>query len=381
MTHDDRHRRRALTYFAGTRLVLVSMERLAFPFLPAIARGLDVSLAQAGLLLSARGVGGLMVPLAVAAGGHRGDARRLVTVALLLFTAGALLVVAPAGYAVALVGFAVFGAARLAFDATAQAYLSDLTSYDRRARVLAVLELVYAGALLVGAPIAGWLIATWDWRAPFVVGAVLAAIFSGQAWRSLEAREATGQARGPLRLDRETFAFLALMAGLLTAAELTFVVFGAWLEDVHGFSVIGIGAWVIAIGVAELAGEFVTLAVGDRFGKRRTFLVGCALAVAALITLALASTKLVAGVIAVAFALFAFEVAIVAAIPLGTELRPAGRVRFLALVGMSMSGGRIVAAAAGPWLYEQGGVAANALASAAVFALTGLAMARFVTDR
>ncbi|MDX1622263.1 MAG: hypothetical protein R3320_14800, partial [Nitriliruptorales bacterium] len=151
--------------------------------------------------------------------------------------------------------------------------------------------------------------------------------------------------------------------------------------DVHGFSVIGIGAWVIAIGVAELAGESVTLAVGDRVGKRRTFLVGCTLAVAALIALAMASTQLAVGVIAVAFALFAFEVAIVAAIPLGSELRPALRVRFLALVGMSMSGGRIVAAAAGPWLYERGGIAANAVASAVVFALTGLAMARFVKDR
>ncbi|MDX1619683.1 MAG: MFS transporter [Nitriliruptorales bacterium] len=379
---DPASRRRALVYLAGTRLSLVSVERFVFPFLPAIARGLDVSLTQAGLLLSARGVGGLTVPFTVAAGHRRQDARRLVSLALGLFVAGAMLVVVPGTYAVALLGFLILGAARPAFDVAAQGYLSDRTSYDRRGRVLAVLELMYAGALLVGAPVAGWLIATWDWRAPFVVGAVLAALAAGLSWRTLEGAPVAPQRNRQQRvsLDREATAMLVLAGLLLAAAELTFVVFGAWLEDVHGFGTIAIGVSVIALGVAELSGEVVTLTVADRVGKQRTFLAGCGLAVMATIALALTSGSLIGGFAAMAVALLAFEVAVVAAIPLASEIRPATRVRYLALFAGAMSSGRIVAAAVGPWLYENWGIVANAGVSALAFAVTAIGMRLYVDE-
>lgn len=371
-----------LGYLAGTRLVLVSVERFVFPFLPVIARGLGVSLGEAGLLLSARGVGGLTAPLTVASIGAGRSDRRLIVTALALFVTGSLLIVVPARYAIALLGFLVLGAARPAFDAASQAYLSDRTPYSRRARVLAVLELMYAGGLLVGAPLAGWLIARWDWRAPFVAGAALAVLAAVLVRPAIDPAPHTAPPRRhAVSLDREAVAFLAFAMLLLLAAEITFVVFGAWLEDVHGFSVLGLGVASIAIGGAELAGEVVTLAFADRIGKRRTVVVGCLLAAFAMIGLATSSSTFLAGFGAVALGLFAFEVAIVSAVPLASELRPAARVRFLALFAVAISSGRIVAAALGPFLYERFGVGANALVSALVFAMAAAGLLRYVSDR
>lgn len=374
-------RRRALTYLASTRLVLVSVERFAFPFLPAIARGLDVSLTQAGWLLSARGVGGLVGPSAVAGASRQRDARTLVPIGLLLFVAGALLVALPGAYVPALIGFAILGTARPIFDVAAQSYLSDRSSYSRRGRLLAVLELMYAGGLLVGAPLAGWLIATWDWRAPFLAGAALAVVSAVLVRPALEPSELKDRVVAAVSLDRETWVFLGFATLLLFAAEVTFLVFGAWLEDEHGFSIVGIGVAVIAIGVAELAGEVITLIVADRAGKRRTVLAGCGMAAVAMVALPLAGTNLLAGFAAVAVGLFAFEVAIVAAVPLASELRPDSRVRFLALFGVALSAGRILAAGVGPWIYESAGIGANGLVSAGLFALAAVGLAIYVRDR
>ena len=44
----------SLAYLVATRLVLNTAHRFAYPFLPAISRGLGISLSQGGLLMSAR---------------------------------------------------------------------------------------------------------------------------------------------------------------------------------------------------------------------------------------------------------------------------------------------------------------------------------------
>jgi predicted MFS family arabinose efflux permease len=358
----------ALALLAGVRLVLTSTERMVYPFLPTIARGLGVGLGPAGLLLSSRALGAVTAPLTVATAGRGRRHRRLLTTALVLFVAGAALVAVPGPYGLAVVGFAVLGAGRPAYDAAAQSYVAERVPFAVRGRRLAVLELTYSGGLLVGAPVAGWLIARGSWRTPFVTAAVLGIVAIGVAHLVLERHTPDGHARPErLRLDHRSWALLVVVTLFAAGAETTFVVFGAWLEDDFGLRLLALGAAAFVIGGAELVGEAVPLAVVDRLGKRRTVALG--LVVSTVGFAAVGSADGVAtGLATLAVALLGFEIAIVSTVPILSEVQPQARSRFLALAAVAMFGGRAVAAGVGPQLYVRGGVALASRTSAALMA-------------
>ena len=162
-----------LGLLAGARLVVNTSARFVYPFLPAIARGLGISLEQAGLLLSARWAVGMGVPAYVSLIGKGERLRRLMTVGLLLFAFGAAVTSATGVFLGALVGFVLLGIAKPLYDVAAQSYIAERSPYASRAKYLGMLELTWAGGLLVGAPAAGWLIDRYGWEAPFWVLAAL----------------------------------------------------------------------------------------------------------------------------------------------------------------------------------------------------------------
>ncbi len=355
---------------AAGRLLVNSAQRFVYPFLPAIARGLGVSLGQAGLLVSARWLAGLATPAVVAVAGRGEGRRRLAITGLALFMVGAAVTAGTSVYIGALVGFVLMGVAKPAFDIAAQSYVADRTPYERRARYLAVLELTWAGALLVGAPAAGWLIDRLDWRAPFWVPAIAVIAVALAIWRMMDPDAAPSRAaRGRLRVGREGAALLMVTGTFALAAELVFVVFGAWLEDSYGLSLLALGGTATIVGLSELAGEGAVLAFTDRLGKRRSVAIGLAVSVVCFGALAAEPAALWLGVALVSGGLLGFEFTIVSAIPLATEVVPGARARFLAWFIVAMNLGRALGAAIGPVLFDTFGVAGNMLAAAAVDAV------------
>jgi len=362
-------------YLTASRLVVNTAFRFVFPFLPAIARGLGVSLERAGLLLSARSISGIATPLVVATVG-RGERRlRLAGWSLGLFAVGAAVTAATGVYAGALVGFVLLGLGKPGFDAAAQAYIADRTPYHRRARYLSVLELTWASGLLLGAPAAGWLISRFGWRAPFWWVAILVGLAAALAPASLDRdRPAAEQEGAATKLGRSATSLLAVVALFSLAAELTFVVFGAWLEDRFALSLTALGVASLVVGLAELSGEAAVLVFADRIGKRRMVVAGLLASGFGYLMLGGLGGSLVPGIAALSLTFIGFEVTIVSAIPLATEVAPAARARYLALLMVAISIGRAAGDAVGPALFRWHGLAANTTASAAVtaIALTGL---------
>lgn len=355
--------------------------RFVYPFLPVIARGLGVPLEQAGYLVSARWAAGLATPGIQKVAG-RGEARRsLIVTGCLLFIAGAVVTALTGVYLGALVGFVLIGLAKPIFDISSQAYIADRTPYQRRARVLAVFELTWALALLVGAPVAGWLITRGEWTTPFwlfaaltVVAVLLVPRFIDPDHRAAAPQHEKG------RFSRSSLAFLAV-AGLFTlAAEMVFVVFGAWLEDSFGLTLVALGGAAVLIGIAELAGEGAVVAFADRIGKRRSVLIGLGISIVGFALLVPARDQLSLGLVLLAVALFGFEFTIVSSIPLATELQPASRARFLAWMVVAMSIGRGVGAATGPLVFGAVGLPGPALISVAADLIAAVILFAWVRE-
>ena len=356
---------RALTFLALARLAINTAQRFVYPFLPAISRGLGVSLDTTGLLVSARWGAGLATPALVAAVGRGERRRRLIGFALALFSVGAAVTAATGVFVGALVGFVLMGFAKPVYDISAQAYMADRVPYESRARYLAVLELTWAGSLLVGAPAAGWLITRAGWQTPFWAIAVLSTVALLLHRRALEpdgAVVATESRR--LTWDRSAAMFLVVVALFSAASELMFVVFGAWLEEEFSLSLVALGGTAVLIAVVELSAEGSTVAFTDRIGKRRAIAIGLAISAVGFGLVAVFSDSYRLGMAALLVGIGGFEFTIVSSIPLATEMRPTGRTKYLSWMVVAMGISRAVGAAAGSPLFGWGGIAANALVAA-----------------
>lgn len=355
----------ALAFLAGTRLVINTAQRFVYPFLPAISRGLGVSLDTAGFLVSARWGAGLATPVLVAAVGKGERHRRLIGFGLALFALGAAVTAASSVFVGALVGFVLMGLAKPVYDISAMAYLADRTPYERRARYLAVLEMTWAGGLLIGAPVAGWLIDRAGWRAPFWAIAVLSALALWLRGRILEPDGGDrDEANGPMEWDRSAVVLLIVIALFSAASEVVFVVFGAWLEIEFGFSLVALGGTAVLVALVEFTSEGSTSAFTDRIGKRRAVAVGLVVAAAGFGSLAFLSESYVWGLGALLVGIGGFEFTVVSSIPLASEVRPAGRARYLSWMIVAISLGRGSGAALGSPIFGAAGIGGNAVIAA-----------------
>ncbi len=357
--------RKSLSWLTGSRLIISTGYRFVYPFLPVIARGLGVSLQQAGLLVSARSLSGTTAPILVALS-RRTRRRRVIGASVVLFAFGSALAAATGVYAGALIGFVLMGISKPAFDVAAQAYLADRVPYRSRARYLASMELAWAGGMLAGAPAVGLIIEHLGWRAPFWTLAGLGLLsLTGVLWALEPDSDPSSEAApGRLRLPARSVALMGVVALLGFAGDNLLVVLGAWLEAGFGLAPVALGGIVTLIAVAELAGEGGTIAFTDRLGKARSVAIGLAVSAAGFGALLLAESSLITGVGALLVALGGFEFAYVSSIPLASEAVPEQRTRYLALYMVSFFVGRTIGAAAGPALFAAGGIAANAAVTA-----------------
>jgi len=350
-----------ISFLFAARLVLNTGYRLVYPFLPAISRGLGISLNQGGLLVAARNLAGTATPAVIAGVRPGRNSRRLIVVALALFALGAAVTSATGFFWGALVGFVLMGMGKPAFDVGAMSYLADRTPYERRARILSVLELTWAGSLLVGAPAVGWLIVRNGWEAPFWVISGLAGLAVLASFRLLagaSGEEETGEKNPPI--DRSGRVLLLVFILFSTAAELIFVALGSWLELEFGLSIIALGGFAAFLGISELTGEFTTLALADRFGKRNSVMGGIVLAMTGFALIATVGGSLTGALIATGVAFVGFEITIVSALPFATEVQPGARSRYLGLIQVAMAVARAMGAVVGNPLFDRFGIGANA---------------------
>lgn len=362
------------------RIVLSSAQRFAYPFAPALSRGLGVPLTAITTIIavnrSTAVTGMFFGPVA-----DRLGYRLMMLTGLVVLVAGMFAGGFFPFYGVILASLSLAGLGNSIFEPVSQAYAGERVPFHRRGLVIGVLELSWAGSMLIGIPLLGLIIEYLGWRAPFfALGALgligiaalqlviakdgkrtvmhqTANIFS--AWRKLVKERAALGAIG--------FAFF-----ICAANDNLFVIYGAWLETSFNLGIVALGFSTTVIGMAELSGAALTAAVSDRLGLKRSVIAGLSLCIISYIVLPLMGKTLPLALGGLFFVFLTFEFTVVSALSLCTEFMPGLRATmmssFLATAGI----GRVIGVLIGGPAWLTGGIFVTALVSAVISCL-GLA--------
>lgn len=371
---------------ALARFCLNTGLRMVYPFAPAISRGLGVSITAVYRLITIRNFAGFLSPL-FSPLSERWGRRPIIAGSVLLFSFSCGLVVLWPAYWPLGVTLALIAVAKVIYDPAMQAYVGDVVPYRQRGKAIAVTELSWAGALLLGAPAVGVIIVRQGWQAPFVWLSLLGMGTAVALWRLLpqydgnhNQRVRLGEITAVIRHHPVIWAAGAYILLGMAANEILFIVYGDWMESSFNLSLARLGIASGVIGGAEVTGELFAGWSVDRFGKRPVII-----ATGLLNALMYAIIPFTSGglfpALATLFVLFLFfEITVVGGVPLMTELVPKARSVVMALVLAFGVMGRALGSLAGPILWDSGGFRANGLVAAGMMGIAIIILARWVQE-
>ena len=377
--------RRLLAISIAGRLAHDVSVRLVYPFMPEIAAGLKIGVDQLGALLSLRNGVSVVGPLFGAWADRVGHRRAMIT-GLLLVAIGMGLIGLSAGLIAPAGGLIVAGVGSAVYLPALLAYASERTPYRGRGRVLGAIELSWALSGMIGVPLAGVLIASAGWRAPFI-GLAAAALSCAALTRLLaeaprDHRHApTFNFAGVLR-NRSALAFIAAWFLVFFAFEAMQVSYGSWFELRFGLDAAARGSVQTLFGLFEIAASGSSTLFLDRLGKKRGVTGGLIVVVAGYVLLAtLGQTALPWALASISLAFLGFEFSVVSGVSVMSELVPEARGTMLAFGASAGSVGRMAADIAGSAAMAQAGFPVVVLISIAAGVLTVLIFRLGVTER
>ncbi len=371
-------RTRLIAVIFLARIILNIGYRAVYPFLPFIAADLGVSFQSAAEIIQSRNLIGLTAPFFGPLSDHFG--RRTVMLGGMAVAVVACLTLGLLNaFLLAVLAISAVSLGKAIFDPAQQALLSDRIPYAERGRAMSISELSWSAAALIGLPLFGIVVQYAGWRAGFVALGILGLLMMALTRWGIPGNEGSVQHTGGglwrrsfHEIIRQPVALAVLLTAVLNAAsnENIGVVFGEWMKNAFLLDAIALGLVASAIGFAELGGELVSVALVDRVGKHRLVricLLACAGAYALLPVLGQNAIMATLGLV---LTFFFFEISVVAAIPLVSEVVPTARATLLALNVGAFALGRTIGSFIGPFVFASGGWTANALVSAGGVLLT-----------
>lgn len=352
-----------------SRLLLNTARRLAYPFAPVLSRGLGVSLSAVTSLIAINQITAVLGAL-VGPWIDRLGYRRMMVAGMVMLSAGMLAAAWFPVYGVVLIALLLAGVGKSIFDPAVQAWAGARVPYHRRGLVVGILEVAWSASTLVGIPLVAVLIDRYGWRSPFLVIGGLSLVAAatlmvvippdaaphrpGEARRAAYVGAYADVIGDPSAVGMLGYAFMVSMAN-----DNLFVVYGAWLEQRFGLSIVALGLGTSLIGMAELAGEGVTAAVADRCGLKRALVVGLGLTTLGYWLLPLMDRSPAAALAGLALLFFVFEFSMVTSLSLCTEVLPGARATMMAAFLATAGLGRVAGALVGGAVWAAGGISAT----------------------
>ncbi|MBX3003218.1 MAG: MFS transporter [Anaerolineales bacterium] len=350
-----------LVFFTLVRMLISTIFRMVYPFLPVFRDALNVPL---DTLTRAVGLRSLAAALLAPFFGTLGDSRGRRTgmlVGMGIFVGGAVVVSLLPSFAGFVAAMVLMLLGKVTYDPSVQAYIGDRVPYARRSAAITVTEFSWSTAFIIGVPAMGWVIGRAGWLAPFqLVGLLVLACLVFLLFllpKDQPHPQAASSTFSKFRLVLQSpAARAALLFTLFTciANELVGLSFGVWLEDRFSLQLQALGWAAAALGIAELSGEGLVALFTDRLGKRRAIFLGVVLNCLACLLLPLMGHSYLGALLALILFYISFEFTIVSSIPLMTEVLPRARATVMASFFILASIGRAAASMFTPALYAQG---------------------------
>ncbi|WP_322488201.1 MFS transporter [Chloroflexus sp.] len=366
-----------LTLVWGRWLVSLAF-RMVYPLLGFLAASFAIDLTTASLLITVQVAASLLSPLGGILSDSIGDRATMIWGGF-IFTIGAALCAISATFTLFLFGYAVIGLAIAVGMPALQSYVSARSRYERRARMLGVLELSWALSALLGVPLITWGAERWG-IAPIFTGLTIAGGVMVISYIMLpnDAQPSSRQSHRPASANHlwhllrqpSILAALGVIFIQLAAVELIFISYAGWLSSAFNATTAELGFVFGLLGVVELIGSLGATLFTDRIGKLRAVLGGFLLVGVWLLLLLQSGSWPVFLVLLLAFDL-CFEFAIVSAFPLISGLSAQRRGALLAMMTACIGGGRIIGSLAGPWISATAGYPLNSTI-AGILALIGV---------
>jgi len=362
------------------RLLLSTARRFAYPFAPALSRGLGVPLTAITSLIAVNWATSLL-GFIVGPISDRIGYRKMMIMGMALLGIGMLAGGLMPYYAVMIVALFLAGMGKIIFDPAVQAYVSERVPYHRRGTAIGFLEISWAGSTLLGIPLIALLIDNVSWRAPFfamgiigILGALAVAFFFPGFQ---EVKSPAGPAPSYKKMlqilvkDKPALGAMAYVFFFSAAIDNLFVVYGAWLETAFDVGIVALGLGTGVIGIAELIGEIGVATISDRIGLKKAVTLGVVVGILTYMLLPYISLSFYLALAGLFVHFLVFEFTIISSVALCTELRPDMRATIIAGFFAAAGLGRIVGALSGGPVWLNGGIVATGTISAV---LTGLAL-------
>lgn len=361
------------------RLAVNITRRFTQPFIPTLSRELSVPEVYIKNVVTLQASIGIISPV-FGPLSERFGRKRVMMGVLLMMAGGAGIGTLLPQFGVYLLVMAVFGAGKMIFDPAMQAYIGDRVPYERRGTALGIMELAWAGALIFS-PVIGWMLVVGSLRLvmlTLVIVLLLAVVVvsvvmpTDHPARGSEAQRQGTNLRGALLiLSRNRAAQVALLYALCIAIanDVFYINYGTFMERSFRLLPTEIGLVTTVIAIAEVVGEFLVIGVADRFGKRRLAVITAVIGSFTYLALPTLGVTLPLALIGLFVMFLCVETAIVAAIPIYTEVLPEARSVMLSAALGASSLGRVIGSLIGTWLYASTG---NFVMLGAVSLIVGL---------
>ena len=306
---------------AGKLMVSVAL-RMPYVFLPTLAVGLGTTIAHLGFLLGLAelvGLGTFLIGRSI----DRGAYRKWLLTGLATTITGLALMALAGSAAVFALGFAGATLGVGLYTASAHSFIGSEVPYDRRGRVIGVLETTWAVAILLGAPTVGLVIAALGWQAPW--GLISFGLLPISIWLFRSFPKHVGgpgphHRRERLRLTRPIVLTLVSSFTASFGSIAIFSTYGSWLEERFGLTAGTIGVLSVAIGGAELVASTATVRFSDQWGKRRSAMGGIVLMATGATAVMIVPKVTALGIAALVVVFLGFEFGFICLLSIASEV-------------------------------------------------------------
>jgi predicted MFS family arabinose efflux permease len=172
------HENKLLLTLAGIQFSHILDFMIMMPLGPILIQTFGISTHQFGLLVASYSFSAALSGLLAATFVDRFERKRLLLIMFGLFGMATLACGLAPGYATLIIARAFAGAFGGVMGAMVQTIIGDVIPFERRARASGVVMSAFSVSTIAGVPISLWLANWLNWRAPFVLVALLTVVFA-----------------------------------------------------------------------------------------------------------------------------------------------------------------------------------------------------------